>query len=118
MSEKFTPEDVVAAYKRLDKKATPYAANLVVSDGVLRLARDRCCALGVMGDGLPCATLDTWSEAAVVARHYGLDASNFIHGFDQLPTAQDSSWCEDDPDYQLGRACRRAVIAAGLEITS
>lgn len=107
---KFTPEDVVAAYKRLGVRARTGTTNLKVKDGVLQFKPGAtcCCALGAICAGDP-ADPDSPDPVydAVVAR--GVNWFEFTAGFDDGFRPE-----EHHPDRDLGVACRAAVIAAGL----
>ena len=109
----FTPEDVVAAYQRAGRKACRYYHDLVHIGDTMEPhdVKQSCCALGVLGAGLPCDPRESIMQTLETT--LGLKGSFvFTKGFD-LPPEKDDPW-RDEPDFKLGRACRQAVEAAGL----
>lgn len=109
MTATFTPADVVAAYRARGLTARPCYSGLRVVDGVTAPydTKGGVCALGAIGVGKPAASQDAESHAAIAL---GVSRYSFTEGFDGVSAGKDY----DHDSFDLGRACRRAVTAAGL----
>lgn len=111
---KFTPEDVVAAYKTKNLRAIRQLTNLKVRDGLYVADQEHgaACAIGAMAMGQTAPNIP-YNHEFIAAQMLGVNYVSFFHGFDGSPM----SVRDVKEDYDLGVACAKAVEEAGLFVS-
>jgi len=124
MPAKFTPADIVRRYRESGVLPRTGHENVVINPETgrweLRCKDAGCCAMGIAVLDEPWDGVSVFDRApqeprhADIAKQLGVNYSAFASGFDGngvLLTTQ-----EQRDSYELGKACREAVLAAGYKL--
>lgn len=111
---KFTPQDVVEAYKSKGLKAEvfEFGCHFNFDTGTIQTNGTRnCCALGALsvGQRYNPVRIREVGPSQVICEELDVEWGAFVDGFDNH-LREDAA----HPDYRLGIACREACVAAGL----